>query len=78
VSEKEFYSSSNGDRWFLCRSDRDGQAFVRHQANEPSGGNSTHVEIGRFLLRGPTGPEHSALLALIGTLVEEPADADRT
>jgi hypothetical protein len=67
-SEREFYASSNGDRWLLVR-DEAGQAFVRHQANEPSGGRSTRIEIGAFLTRGPRGPEHEELLRLIGTLV---------
>src|SRR4051794_16197822 len=70
-AEREFYASSNGDRWFLgC--DEAGQAFVRHQANEPSG-QSTPIEVGPFLMRGPRGPEHEALLRLTGTLVETPA-----
>ena len=67
AAEREFYASSNGDRWFLVR-DEAGQAFVRHQANEPSGGQSTRVDIGPFLTRGPPGPEHEELLRLIGTL----------
>jgi hypothetical protein len=72
VVEREFYASSNGDRWFLSR-DEAGRAFVRHQANAPSGGQSTHIEVGPFLVRGPRAPEHEALLRLIGTLVGTPA-----
>jgi hypothetical protein len=67
AAEREFYASSNGDRWFLVR-DEAGQAFVRHQANEPSGGRSTAIEIGPFLTRGPRGPQHEELLRLIGSL----------
>ena len=44
--------------------------YIVHKANEPSGGAETHIEIGAFLNRTPSGtPEHEALLRLIGTLV---------
>jgi hypothetical protein len=66
--ERELYSSSNGDRWFLVRDDN-GTVFVRHDANRPSGGRHTDFQIGLFLERGP-GPEQQELLRLIGTLVE--------
>ena len=35
----------------------------------------TDVEIGAFLGTGGLGPEHQELLRLIGTLVQERADA---
>ena len=63
------YTSANGDRWFLFRSEA-GHAQIRHYANQPSGGNVTELEVGEFLTRGPQGPEHQELLRLIGTLVE--------
>ncbi|HWX24449.1 MAG TPA: hypothetical protein VN083_05375 [Vicinamibacteria bacterium] len=46
-----------------------------HQPNASSGGQTTQIEIGDFLMHGGHGPEHQALLRLIGTLVEEPAPA---
>lgn len=69
---REIYHSENGDRWFLCR-DHDGRVFVLHQANVSSGGAATKIEIGDFLGRGKAGPEHQALVRLIGDLVDNPA-----
>ena len=67
---KEFYRSSNGDRWLLGRDVQSGSLFVRHEANAASGGHTTDVGIGYFLTCSPQHPEHDALLRLIGTLVE--------
>jgi len=64
------YSSPNGDRWLLRRDPASGDVFVRHEANVPSGGKRTDIDIGEFLSRGQRNPEHQALLRLIGTLVE--------
>ena len=69
AEKRELYSSSNGDRWFLVRKPETGRLFVRHEANIPSGGRVTDVDIGPFLSEGPRHPEHQALLHLIGTLV---------
>jgi hypothetical protein len=66
VHTRELYSSSNGDRWFLCRSAS--EVFVLHQANLPSGGRVSHIELGDFLARGH-GPEQQALLQMIGSLI---------
>jgi hypothetical protein len=49
--------------------------FIEHEPNASSGGQTAHIEIGDFLMHGGHGPEHQALLRLIGTLVEEPARA---
>ena len=65
------YKSPNGDSWFLARDPATGLAFVRHQANAPSGGQVTDIEIGAFL-SGPRNPEHEALLRLIGTSILDP------
>src|SRR3984893_17687684 len=65
------YQSPNGDSWFLARDPATGLAFVRHQANAPSGGQVTDIEIGAFL-SGPRNPEHEALLRLIGTSILDP------
>ncbi len=68
---RELYRSPNGDAWFLGREPENGHAFVIHQPNAPSGGRLSHIELGTFLKEG-RGPEHQALLRLIGTLVEVP------
>jgi hypothetical protein len=41
-------------------------------ANAPSGGRLSHIELGEFLRGDAKGPEHQALLRVIGTLVEMP------
>ena len=70
LQARELYSSSNGDRWFLVRDPGAGDVFVRHEPNAASGGEASRIEIGEFLIRGVYGPQHLALLQLIGTLVE--------
>ena len=69
LESRELYSSPNGDRWFLSREPATGNVFIRHQANTPSGGHLTDIEIGSFL-SGGRNPEHQALLHLIGSLVK--------
>jgi hypothetical protein len=79
VSERrELYRSPDGDTWFLGREPETGHAFIIHQPNAPSGGRLSPIELGAFLNTGTKGPEHQALLRLIGTLVEVPPFADRT
>lgn len=68
--KRELYSSPNGDRWFVARDPATGNVFIRHEANAPSGGGVTDIDLGTFLSRGERNPEHRALLGLIGTLVE--------
>lgn len=43
------YFSQNGDRWQLIRDDVSGQAVVRHQANQSSGGQRTDLGVDEFL-----------------------------
>jgi len=74
---RELYRSPNGDCWFLGREPQDGPAFVIHQPNGPSGGPLSHIELGAFLNAQSVGPEHQALLRLIGTLVEIPPYAGK-
>ena len=74
---RELYRSPNGDTWFLGREPIDGRAFVIHQPNAPSGGQLSHIQLGAFLHGDAKGPEHQALLRLIGTLVDVPPYADR-
>jgi hypothetical protein len=68
---KQLYRSPNGDIWSLARDPATGSAFVRHQANAPSGGQVTDIELGAFL-SGPRNPEHEALLRLIGNSILDP------
>jgi hypothetical protein len=67
--QREIYHSENGDRWLLSRDD-DGRAFILHKANPSSGGKVSSIELGGFLGGGKAGPEHQALIRLIGSLVE--------
>ena len=69
--QRELYKSSNGDRWLLRRDPATGDVSVRHEANVPSGGKRTDIDIGEFLSGGQRNPEHQALLRLIGTLIEK-------
>jgi hypothetical protein len=66
---REIYHSENGDRWFLSR-EEDGRAIILHKANLSSGGKVSAIELGDFLSTGKSGPEHQALIRLIGSLVE--------
>src|SRR5258707_6318 len=68
---RELYRSSNGDRWHLVRETDSGRVLIKHQPNTASGGRTSYVEIAEFLTGGH-GPEHQALLELIGTLVVAP------
>jgi hypothetical protein len=67
IRTRELYSSPNGDRWHLCK-DASSKVFVVHQANIPSGGHISRIELVDFLLRA-YGPEQQAFFNLIGTLV---------
>ena len=69
------YHSENGDRWLLVRDPESVWAYVRHVPNEGSGGQATDVSISEFLARGSYGPQHTALMRLIGSLVEGHSDA---
>jgi hypothetical protein len=74
---RELYRSPNGDSWFLAREPANGRAFIIHQPNAPSGGKLSHIELVAFLSNHANGPEHQALLRLIGTLVDVPPYAER-
>jgi hypothetical protein len=75
VETRQLYRSPNGDTWFLARDPTTGTAFVRHQANAPSGGQVTNIDLGAFL-SGPGSPEHEALLRLIGASILNPHGAE--
>jgi hypothetical protein len=66
--QRKLYSSTNGDSWWLCREGN--RVFVLHEANPSAGGKTTNRELGEFLGSGKSGPEHQALVNLIGRLVE--------
>ena len=69
LQSRELYRSApNGDRWSLVRDSESGRVFIEHQPNVSSGGKPSQMEIGDFLAHGGHGPEHQALLRLIGTL----------
>jgi hypothetical protein len=73
MHRRELYRSApNGDRWSLVREPTSERVFIEHEPNVSSGGRTTHIEIGAFLMTGGHGPEQQALLRLIGSLVEEP------
>jgi hypothetical protein len=78
TGKRELYCSPNGDRWFLARDFATGNVFIRHEANIPSGGRVTEIDIGTFLDGGERHPEHQALLRLLGTLLGTSPRADHT
>jgi hypothetical protein len=78
AEKRELYRSPNGDRWFLAHAPEMGTLFVRHEANVPSGGQVTDIDIGAFLSEDPRNPEHQALLHLIGRLIDGNSQAPKT
>jgi hypothetical protein len=50
--------------------DDDGRAFIVHKASLSAGGKVSAIEVGDFVGAGKAGPEHQALIRLIGNLVE--------
>ena len=71
LSPVDIYRSQNGDIWQLIRDTVTGRVLVRHQANPPSGGHVTEVEVEEFLSRGGSGPEYAATRKLLATSVGE-------
>ena len=45
----------------LARETDSGRVFIKHEANDPSGGQVTEIEIGDFLSSGGHGPAHRAV-----------------
>ncbi|MGU3541098.1 hypothetical protein [Methylobacterium sp. A54F] len=72
-SRRLIHASSNGDCWFLVRGTAPDAVSVLHEPNAPSGGAASSVPVARFLAEGRGGPEHQALLRLIGSLVTDAA-----
>ena len=75
TEQRLLYASPNGDRWHLVREIGSGTVFVRHTANEASGGNVVNLAIPIFLGLGRHGPEHQELWRLIGDLAAGGVDA---
>jgi hypothetical protein len=71
MTERVIYESSNGDVWVLTRDPASEMPTVKHKPNVSSGGQPSCTEIGKFLRVGAGGPEHQALLKLIGTLLDD-------
>jgi hypothetical protein len=65
ATEREIYRSSNGDRWYLVQEPGSDRGYVRHQPNPASGGQSSLTDVRAFLAEGH-GPQHEALLRLLG------------
>ena len=45
--------------------------YVVHEPNEPSGGKASAIGLGEFLSQATVGPQHEALLRMIGELVDK-------
>ena len=62
---RDFYVSSNGDRWEVGR-DTQGHLQIVHHPNDASCGKKSVTDLGTFLAgRREFGPEHNALLELL-------------
>lgn len=68
--DRQLYRSPNGDSWFLIQDPANGHGIIIHLPNASSGGQRSHITVADFLADGASGPEHQALLRLIGTLAE--------
>jgi len=71
VSTQHVYRSANGDRWLLFTDTASGRKFVRHEANQSSGGHATDLDVEDFLEIGGSGPEFAALRDLMGRPSED-------
>ncbi len=69
--ERLIYESGNGDVWVLAREPVSKSPAVKHRPNASSGGQTSYLEIGKFLRDGAGGAEHQTLLKLIGTLLDD-------
>jgi hypothetical protein len=62
---ENIYRSSNGDRWTLIRDTGSRRIFVRHEANQSSGGRVTDTDVDEFLSVAGSGPEYAALRRIL-------------
>jgi hypothetical protein len=74
INTREFYASTNGDRWFLRHELESGHVYVKHVANRSAGGQQTDFEVDAFLHRSTGSPEREALVRLIATLADKHQD----
>ena len=70
MTDRVLYQSNNGDAWLLTRNPTSKVPTVKHVPNASSGGQISYTDIGTFLRDSANGPEHQALLKLIGTLLD--------
>jgi hypothetical protein len=70
LSTQQIYRSANGDRWLLMTDTASGHKFVRHEANQSSGGQITDRNVEDFLAIGGSGSEFAALRKLLGQTSE--------
>jgi hypothetical protein len=75
INTREFFCSSNGDKWFLRHNGDEDHLYVKHVANAASGGHQTDYELHDFL-HGPRAPERAALMKLIASLTETAFEQD--
>jgi hypothetical protein len=73
LATQPIYRSANGDRWSLVTDTTSGRKFVRHEANQSSGGHLTDADVEDFLAIGGSGPEFAALRELIARQSKNPA-----
>jgi hypothetical protein len=72
MPQREIYTSQEGGSWFLCRNES-GHVYVVHEPSKASGDKGSAVGLGDFLSKPSIGPEHDALLRMIGSLVDQPS-----
>jgi hypothetical protein len=74
---REFFKSSNGDRWLLVKV-AGGGLLVRHEPVPASGGKTSEIGIDVFAGRNPDAPERRALVDLLRQFRKEQASQKRT
>jgi hypothetical protein len=74
VRARALYESPNGDRWFIAHGG-DGRVFIRHEPNEPSGGEPANFGILEFMAQ-QQGPQHEAFLSLVSQVLRAMLEGD--
>jgi hypothetical protein len=70
---QHIYRSANGDLWSLMTDTESGRKFVRHEANQSSGGHVTDTDVEDYLDIDGSGPEFAALRNLLGQTSDDSA-----
>ncbi len=73
--ERLFYTSANGDTWYLVRDGHTETINIKHQPRASSGRRQELITLQNFL-SGHYGPQCDALFQLIRTLLHETLDRD--